>query len=94
MTPQQVRVALEKYATELEGLGVRPQRVNMEVTSPDILAQRSHLLWMCLEAKTFVADETPSAASLEKAMRWLGFLQGALWSLGVYSIDQMKDDNR
>ena len=30
----------------------------------------------------------------EKAMRWIGFIQGALWVLGVYTIDQMRDHNR
>ena len=27
---------------------------------------------------------------VEKAMRWLGFVQGTLWLLGVYSIDEMR----
>lgn len=32
-------------------------------------------------------------ARREKLMRWLGFLQGALWSLGVYSIEELKSHN-
>jgi len=30
----------------------------------------------------------------DKAMRWLGFVQGYLWSIGAAEIDDMKDDNR
>lgn len=30
----------------------------------------------------------------EKLMRWLGFVQGAFWVCGVYSINQMRDHNR
>ncbi len=30
----------------------------------------------------------------EKFSRWLGFIQGAMWSLGLRKIDEMKDDNR
>ena len=30
----------------------------------------------------------------EKFMRWLGFLQGALYAEGIYTIEQMKDHNR
>lgn len=26
----------------------------------------------------------------EKAMRWYGFIQGALWAAGVYSVDELK----
>ncbi len=31
---------------------------------------------------------------LEKAFRWLGFLQGTFWALRLYSIEEMKDHNR
>jgi len=30
----------------------------------------------------------------EKFMRWLGFIQGALWADGVYGIDDLKEHNR
>lgn len=30
----------------------------------------------------------------EKFMRWLGFMQGALWSEGIYTIDEMREHNR
>jgi hypothetical protein len=30
----------------------------------------------------------------EKAHRWLGFVQGVLWTQGIFTIDQLRDDNR
>lgn len=30
----------------------------------------------------------------EKIMRWYGFIQGALWVLGYYTIDEIKDHSR
>lgn len=30
----------------------------------------------------------------EKAFRWLGFMQGAFWILGCYSIEEMANHNR
>lgn len=30
----------------------------------------------------------------EKAFRWLGFLQGCLWTTGVFSLDELKGHNR
>lgn len=48
----------------------------------------SHLLYMCDTGKQFVW-----AGRTEKAMRWLGFLQGAIWAYGIASIDEMKHWN-
>jgi len=31
---------------------------------------------------------------MEKFMRWLGFLQGAMWANGLYSIDELKSHNK
>lgn len=31
---------------------------------------------------------------VEKAMRWLGFMQGAMWALGVYTIEELKNHSR
>ena len=30
----------------------------------------------------------------EKGFRWLGFIQGVLWTQGVYTIEEMKNHNR
>jgi exonuclease I len=45
----------------------------------------AHLLFMCQEARTFVETDR-----VEKAMRWLGFLQGALWSHGYCTLDELR----
>jgi len=31
---------------------------------------------------------------IEKAMRWLGFIQGVLWMCGAFSIEDLKTQNR
>jgi len=31
---------------------------------------------------------------IEKAMRWLGFVQGVLWLHGDFTLDQMREHNR
>ena len=39
--------------------------------------------------------ETESDRSkLDKAMRWLGFIQGIFAADGIMSVEQMKEDNR
>jgi hypothetical protein len=49
----------------------------------------SHCLWMCEQ----ILDQKRNM-SLDKAMRWLCFIQGCFWSLGIRSILDMKTDNR
>jgi hypothetical protein len=49
----------------------------------------SHIMWMCVEAQKFV-DE----GRIEKAMRWLGFIQGVLWMSQARTLEQLKDDSR
>lgn len=50
--------------------------------------RRQHVAWMCWELEQLV-----SAGKTEKAMRWLGFIQGAMWALGIRTIEQLKYDN-
>jgi len=49
-------------------------------------SELAHLRFMCVEAQKFV--------DIEKAMRWLGFLQGVLWSRGFYSLNDLKNHSR
>jgi len=30
----------------------------------------------------------------EKAFRWLGFIQGCLWSIGAYPLEDLKNHNK
>ena len=46
-----------------------------------------HVIWMCKEAGSWGAER------IEKKFRWLGFVQGVLWALGMRSIEDMKKDN-
>jgi hypothetical protein len=48
-----------------------------------------HVLYMLARVDEFMA-----AGRREKAMRWLGFVQGWLWASGMSSIDDLKNANR
>jgi hypothetical protein len=49
----------------------------------------NHLLFMTEEGQRLV-----DAGRIEKSMRWLGFLQGALYGLDMTSIEEQKNINR
>jgi hypothetical protein len=61
---------------------------NMNPTRRRPLLFMKHLLYM--------ADEVPrivDAGALDKAMRWLGFMQGVLWVLGASTLSELKRMN-
>lgn len=57
--------------------------------SGEQLKKVNHVWWACEQAKTYVNE-----GRMEKAFRWLGFIQGALWMLGLYSIEEMANHNK
>jgi hypothetical protein len=56
----------------------------VERGSPD-----EHVCWMLGTIPSMM-----ESGRREKAMRWLGFVQGYLWAIGAAEIDEMKNDNR
>jgi hypothetical protein len=88
MTKEQVQQVLAQYEKQLRELGYKPNRLNnSEVVGHAVRTE--HILWMCVETQ----DVILRADKLEKAMRWLGFIQCGLWLLGFRSIEEMKRDN-
>ena len=45
-----------------------------------------HLMWML--------DEIPNMTDELKQNRWLGFVQGVFWDMGIYTIDEMREHVR
>jgi hypothetical protein len=92
MNNDKVNEVLSGYARTLRTLGNEPRRQEnprqlVTITLSSTRNERNHLLWMCEEAIAMTADR------LEKKMRWLGFVQGALWMLGVHSVEELKQHN-
>jgi hypothetical protein len=94
MTPDQIIKALDKYLAfyaegdVTPGPAMTPDQIPPGEKMPTEEGAIQHVLWMCREAKTFAAEKP------EKAMRWLCFVQGVLWSVDGWTIDEFKDDNR
>ena len=100
MNRAQVVMVVRKYAAVLEARGADARR-DPGASSPDLRA--SHVRWMCDEVQRMLEGygsgtlgvETESDRSkLDKAMRWLGFIQGIFAADGIMSVEQMKEDNR
>lgn len=102
MTPEKTKEALANLAQVCKDHGASvmkrldgtcPCRCDLTTVfgsgRPMTTHQLDHLFFMAIEAQKFV-----DAGRIEKAMRWLGFIQGAVWGGGLVSIDSMKDLNR
>lgn len=83
MTLDQVVLVVSQYE---EGL---PEAQRFDGEFPTREQALQHARWMIVEVKNYAA-----AGEIEKAMRWLGFLQGVLWLGGVRTIQAMREDNR
>jgi len=91
MTEDQVRQVVSGYQARLSREGYQPVRIDFDRTTASYPRSRQleHLAWMCSEILTALA-----AGDREKAMRWLGFAQGVLWAHAVYSVAEMREQNR
>lgn len=48
-----------------------------------------HVRWCADQCRAMASD-----GRMEKAFRWLGFMQGALWDMGLYSIEELANHNK
>jgi len=91
MTSEQTKALFQKYQERL-AWEFPPKRGDTAVLGgslPTHTSELQHAAWMCVEGQKLV-DE----GKLEKANRWLGFVQGVLWMGNQLTIDQMRDDSR
>lgn len=50
--------------------------------------QLNHILTMLPKMEVFIEE-----GRIEKTMRWLGFIQGILWSWGIFTLEELKLHN-
>ncbi len=77
---------VEQYRALLENVTAASGNLDGE---PKPLEAHAHAKWMLDSIEEFVAED-----ELDKANRWLGFIQGVFYSFGTYTINQMRDHNR
>jgi len=88
MTPDKIRAVITLYRREFTRLEIPKVRCEPAHQVGDVTAILAHCHALMDEMEQFVAE-----GRLEKAFRWLGFVQGCLWSCRVYTVDQLKRHN-
>ncbi len=85
MTGEKIKEIVAKYDEILGRYGARSER---NMSGVDLHQRLNHLAWMCEQINNFVGENR-----LDKAFRWLGFIQGAFWAYGIQNIEDSKRDN-
>ena len=89
MTPEKIKQALNVYRIRLQNIGIKPYRFPPGQEPQDRKQKLMHVAGLIEAAEDLLKEDR-----LEKAFRWLGFVQGALWASGLYTIKELKDHNR
>lgn len=79
------------FGTDIEHL--RTMIPQMRTMLDEIAGIEWHEGYLAGKSASF-AEMLKATAMREKFMRWLGFIQGAFWSMEVFTIEQMKEHNR
>lgn len=98
-----LQTLLEAYSKKLIQMNVESKKADTSKTLfPDELL--GHISWMVEEMTPMVikayesfvydADKTKALKEIDKINRWLGYIQGVLSAQRVYTIDEMRVQNR
>lgn len=89
MTNEKIRTVITMYKEKLGGLGLG----KIDYPHTEILDTMEHGLMHCYgmldEMEVFLEE-----GRVDKVFRWLGFIQGILWSEKIYSLEDLKNHNR
>lgn len=89
MKRKQIQNVINKYRAKLQKANLRPAQFPSEHLATDWHLQIKHCMWMLDRMEELLKEDR-----LEKVNRWLGFVQGVLWTQSIYSIENLKEDNR
>lgn len=86
---EKVLALLDKYDAFLATFGVEPHQCVDRPASQEAMIR--HLRYM---VRTLSTRAEPEGWSERKVNRWLGFMQGVMWTLGYKGLSNLRDDCR
>ena len=89
MISEQIMKVAALYRRRFIELDISPKKFSRNYGfSLGVVDSYSHCYWMLGQMEQFLAKD-----KIDKAFRWLGFIQGVLWMHGLYTIDELRDHN-
>ena len=95
MDAKKVRSVIQIYRLQLWNMGIPEKKIPPQISIGFVRAFffqgwiLGHVHAMLDEMDQFLDQDR-----LEKAFRWLGFVQGVFWVLGIYTLEELKNHNR
>lgn len=93
MTPEKVLEVLDLYEEAFTRSGIGKIQIKFDSKLSGAVATTlgalAHCHGMIDEMRQFVAE-----GRMDKVFRWLGFMQGVLWTNGWYTLAELMDHNR
>lgn len=89
MSGEKLLEMLGVYERMFREHGIDRKDVSHGLRSPSSADQLEHAHGMIRQMKTFVTE-----GQIDKAFRWLGFLQAILWVNGFFTLDELRSHNR
>jgi hypothetical protein len=89
MDAKKVQEVIDTYRAKLTERGVRP----IDYAHEEIVFLKESKLGHCLGMLSKM-EEFLKENRMDKVFRWLGFVQGVLWSEGAYTLEELKNHNR
>ena len=89
MDADKVREVLAIYRKKFEELNVPKRQFPHNELPKSDNGFLAHCHGMLDDMEVFIQE-----GRMEKVFRWLGFIQGCLWRIGVYTVEEMKNHNR
>ena len=97
MTPEKVLEVVGVYREFFESRDVSKTKLTEErfdeLLFVSIVEDEESILEHCHQMLDFM-EEFVRDNRMEKCFRWLGFIQGVLWSTGNFSLNELKNHSR
>ena len=90
MTAEKVREVTALYRAKFADLKLSPVRQPTDAEPGPTIAQTLEHCYAMLDD----LDRFTREGRMDKAFRWLGFVQGCLYACGIYRIAELKDHNK
>lgn len=89
MTSEKMLSLIRFYRERFEHWGIGKRKAPHDKWKKPEHEVLAHCHNMLDKMEGFVAE-----GRMEKAFRWLGFIQGCLWSFGEYSLEELKNHSK
>jgi len=88
MTKEQIKSILSYYERTIQ-INKGKVKWGDYINEDELIDKYNHLLEMIIEILHFIEE-----SNMDKVNRWLGFIQGVLWMLNDFKLEDLKDHNR